>query len=50
MAALYALWYNFARIHKTMRSFETRLWSMASVHYLYQIDPDLSRFELLQSI
>ena len=49
MVTLYVLWYNFARIHKTLRSFETRLWSMASVRYLYQIDPDLSRFRLLQS-
>src|SRR5215213_5486249 len=49
MVALYALWYNFARIHKTLRSLpamaagiETRSWSMTSVPYLYQIDPDLS--------
>jgi hypothetical protein len=35
MVALYALWYNFVRIHKTVRTspamatgIETRLWSM----------------------
>jgi hypothetical protein len=38
MVALYALWYNFARIHKTLRTnpamaagIETRLWLMEDV-------------------
>ena len=38
MVALYALWYNFVRIHKTLRTspamaagIETRLWSMEDV-------------------
>ena len=38
MAALYALWYNFVRIHKTLRTspamaagIESRLWSMEDV-------------------
>jgi IS1 family transposase len=38
MAALYALWYNFVRVHKTLRTtpamaagIETRLWSMEDV-------------------
>jgi len=38
MVALYALWYNFVRIHKTLRTspamaagVETRLWSMEDV-------------------
>jgi hypothetical protein len=38
MAALYALWYNFVRIHKTLRTspamaagIEKRLWSMEDV-------------------
>ena len=38
MVALYALWYNFVRIHKTLRmspamaaGIETRLWSMEDV-------------------
>jgi hypothetical protein len=38
MVALYALWYNFVRIHKTVRTspamaagIETRLWSMEDV-------------------
>jgi hypothetical protein len=38
MVAVYALWYNFARIHKTLRTspamasgIETRLWSMEDV-------------------
>ena len=38
MVALYALWYNFVRIHKTLRTSpamaagsETRLWSMEDV-------------------
>ena len=38
MVALYALWYNFVRVHKTLRvspamaeEIETRLWSMEDV-------------------
>lgn len=38
MVALYALWYNFVRVHKTLRmspamaaGIETRLWSMQDV-------------------
>jgi hypothetical protein len=38
MVALYALWYNFVRIHKTLRTspamaagIEARLWSMEDV-------------------
>jgi len=38
MVALYALWYNFVHIHKTLRSspamaagIDTRLWSMEDV-------------------
>ena len=38
MVALYALWYNFVRIHKTLRvspamaaGIESRLWSMEDV-------------------
>ena len=38
MVALYALWYNFVRIHKTLRTspamatgIEKRLWSMEDV-------------------
>ena len=38
MVALYALWYNFVRIHKTLRTspamaagIESRLWSMEDV-------------------
>ncbi len=38
MVALYALWYNFVRIHRTLRTspamaagIETRLWSMEDV-------------------
>jgi hypothetical protein len=38
MVALYALWYNFVRIHKTLRTspamaagIENRLWSMEDV-------------------
>ena len=38
MVALYALWYNFVRVHKTLRvspamaaGIETRLWSMEDV-------------------
>ena len=38
MVFLYALWYNFVRIHKTLRTsptmaagIETRLWSMEDV-------------------
>jgi IS1 family transposase len=43
MVALYALWYNFVRIHKTLRvspamaaGIETRLWSMEGVVHLMQ--------------
>jgi hypothetical protein len=38
MVALYALWYNFVRVHKTLRTspamaagIESRLWSMEDV-------------------
>jgi IS1 family transposase len=48
MAALYALWYNFIRIHKTLRTspamaagIETRLWSMEDVVRLVERNEDL---------
>ena len=48
MVALYALWYNFARIHKTVRmspamaeGIEKRLWSMEDVVEL--IDAKLAK-------
>jgi hypothetical protein len=48
MVALYALWYNFARIHKTVRMWpamaegiEKRLWSMEDVVEL--IDAKLAK-------
>ena len=44
MVALYALWYNFVRIHKTLRTspamaagIETRLWSMEDVVALVDV-------------
>jgi hypothetical protein len=43
MVALYALWYNFVRIHKTLRvtpamtaGIESRLWSMEDVVVLIE--------------
>ena len=43
MVALYALWYNFVRVHKTLRvspamaaGIETRLWSMEDVAKLIE--------------
>jgi hypothetical protein len=48
MVALYALWYNFVRIHKTLRvtpamaaGIETRLWSMVEVVNLIERREDL---------
>jgi hypothetical protein len=48
MVALYALWYNFVRIHKTLRTspamaagIETRLWSMEDVVRLIETREDL---------
>jgi IS1 family transposase len=48
MVALYALWYNFVRIHKTLRTspamtagIETRLWSMEDVARLIEYREDL---------
>jgi IS1 family transposase len=48
MVALYALWYNFVRIHKTLRTspamaagIETRLWSMEDVARLIEAREDL---------
>ena len=48
MVALYALWYNFVRIHKTLRvtpamaaGIETRLWSMEDVVRLIEQREDL---------
>jgi IS1 family transposase len=48
MVALYALWYNFVRIHKTLRmspamaaGIETRLWSMEDVVRLIEEREDL---------
>jgi IS1 family transposase len=54
MVALYALWYNFARIHKTLRTspamaagIENRLWSMEDVVRLVQYREDLRSGALL---
>jgi IS1 family transposase len=48
MVALYALWYNFVRIHKTLRTspamaagIETRLWSMEDVVRLIEAREDI---------
>ncbi len=48
MVALYALWYNFVRVHKTLRTsptmaagIETRLWSMEDVVGLIEQREDL---------
>src|SRR5438094_8311391 len=48
MVALYALWYNFVRVHKTLRmspamaaGIETRLWSMEEVVRLVERREDL---------
>jgi hypothetical protein len=48
MVALYALWYNFVRIHKTLRispamaaGIETQLWSMDDVVRLIEVHEDL---------
>jgi IS1 family transposase len=54
MVALYALWYNFVRIHKTLRTspamaagLETRLWSMEDVVRLIEEREDLRTGALL---
>jgi hypothetical protein len=54
MVALYALWYNFVRIHKTLRTspameagIETRLWSMDDVVRLIEQREDLRSGALL---
>jgi IS1 family transposase len=54
MVALYALWYNFVRIHKTLRTspamaagIETRLWSMEDVVRLIEQREDLQTGALL---
>jgi IS1 family transposase len=54
MVALYALWYNFVRIHKTLRmspamaaGIETRLWSMEDVVRLIETREDLRSGALL---
>jgi hypothetical protein len=48
MVAVYALWYNFVRVHKTLRmspamaaGIETRLWSMDDVVRLIERREDL---------
>ncbi len=54
MVALYALWYNFVRVHKTLRmspamaaGIETRLWSMEDVVRLVESREDLRSGALL---
>jgi IS1 family transposase len=54
MVALYALWYNFVRIHKTLRTspamaagIETRLWSMEDVVRLIEQREDFRSGALL---
>jgi hypothetical protein len=54
MVALYALWYNFGRIHKTLRTspamaagIEIRLWSMEDVVRLIEEREDLRTGALL---
>jgi IS1 family transposase len=56
MVALYALWYNFVRVHKTLRvspamaaGIETRLWSMDDVVRLIEQREDLRSGALLVS-
>jgi hypothetical protein len=48
MVALYALWYNFVRVHKTLRmspamaaEIETRVWSMEDVAHLIERHEDI---------
>ena len=48
MVALYAIWYNFVRVHKTLRmspamaaGIETRLWSMEDVARLVERREDV---------
>ena len=48
MVALFALWYNFVRVHKTLRmspamaaGVETRLWSMEDVVRLVERRKDI---------
>ena len=54
MVALYALWYNFVRIHKALRTspamaagIESRLWSMEDVVRLVEEREDLRSGKLL---
>jgi IS1 family transposase len=54
MVALYALWYNFVRIHKTLRTspamaagIETRLWSMEDVERLVECRESLADGSML---
>ena len=54
MVALYALWYNFIRVHKTLRmspamaaGIETRLWSMKDVVRLIEWREDMRSGALL---
>jgi hypothetical protein len=54
MVALYALWYNFVRVHKTPRvspamaaGIETRLWAMEDVVRLIEEREDLRSGALL---
>jgi hypothetical protein len=54
MVALYALWYNFVRVHKSLRTspamaagIETRLWSMEDVVRLIERREDLRSGALL---
>jgi IS1 family transposase len=54
MVALYALWYNFVRVHKSLRvspamaaGIETRLWSMENVVRLIEAREDLRSGALL---
>jgi IS1 family transposase len=54
MVALYALWYNFARVHKTLRTspamaagIETRLWSMEDVVRLIEVRENIRSGEAL---
>lgn len=54
MVALYALWYNFVRIHKALRmspamavGIESRLWSMEDMGRLIETREDLRSGALL---
>jgi hypothetical protein len=54
MVALYALWYNFVRVHKTLRispamaaGIETQLWSMEDVIRLIERREDFRSGALL---